>query len=319
MTIIRNAIDSIQIGVEDYVAEDPRRYLSAVRNVTAGILLLYKEKLRQLSPPNDPEIFIKKHVIRKVSDDGTVVIVGKGKSTVDIVQIKERFEQLGVSVNWKQFESIKLLRNDIEHYYTRLTKDNVREILSSSLVLIRDFLVEELNEDPVETLGEYCWRVLLEVADVYQREEENSRKSLKEVDWKYQTVEELVEHFRCPNCQSELLRAEIGHEYSPGLELTCSSCGHIFPVSEILEDSIDELLGGEAFIAAKEGCELPYETCPQCWSGTLIIAEGLCLKCESGLTYEACELCGEGLTVDEQDLEGLCSYHHYQMEKVRDE
>jgi hypothetical protein len=115
MTIIRNAIDSIQIGVEDYVSEDPRRYLSAVRNVTAGILLLYKEKLRQLSPPHDPEIFIKKHVIPKVSDEGTVVIVGKGKPTVDIVQIRERFEQLGVSVNWKQFESIKQLRNDIEH------------------------------------------------------------------------------------------------------------------------------------------------------------------------------------------------------------
>lgn len=44
-TILTNAIQSIQIGVEDYRSDDRRRLLSAIRNVQAGILLLCKEKL----------------------------------------------------------------------------------------------------------------------------------------------------------------------------------------------------------------------------------------------------------------------------------
>jgi hypothetical protein len=45
MSILQNAIDSIQVGVEDYNQEDERRNASAIRNIFAGILLLYKERL----------------------------------------------------------------------------------------------------------------------------------------------------------------------------------------------------------------------------------------------------------------------------------
>jgi hypothetical protein len=47
--LLTNAIESIQLGVEDYRAGTRPRLLSAVRNIHAGILLLYKEKLRRLS------------------------------------------------------------------------------------------------------------------------------------------------------------------------------------------------------------------------------------------------------------------------------
>jgi hypothetical protein len=49
-TILKNAVQSIQIGLEDYRDTDARRLLSAVRNFQAGILLLCKEQLRRLSP-----------------------------------------------------------------------------------------------------------------------------------------------------------------------------------------------------------------------------------------------------------------------------
>lgn len=41
MSILKNAIDSIQVGVEDFQSDDDRRCVSAVRNIGAGILLLY--------------------------------------------------------------------------------------------------------------------------------------------------------------------------------------------------------------------------------------------------------------------------------------
>ena len=62
MSIIQNAIDSIQIGVEDFQSVDDRRSVSAVRNIAAGILLLYKEKLCQLSPDDNKELLIKQNI-----------------------------------------------------------------------------------------------------------------------------------------------------------------------------------------------------------------------------------------------------------------
>jgi len=51
-SILKNAIISIQLGIEDFLKteKDPRRALSAMRNLYAGVLLLFKEKLARLSP-----------------------------------------------------------------------------------------------------------------------------------------------------------------------------------------------------------------------------------------------------------------------------
>ncbi|PYU23337.1 MAG: hypothetical protein DMG30_11925 [Acidobacteria bacterium] len=51
MNVLTNAIESIQVGVEDYQLGTRPRLLSAVRNIHAGILLLFKEALREVSPP----------------------------------------------------------------------------------------------------------------------------------------------------------------------------------------------------------------------------------------------------------------------------
>ena len=44
--LLQNAINSIEIGIEDYKLsqQDERRIISCVRNVFAGILLLFKYK-----------------------------------------------------------------------------------------------------------------------------------------------------------------------------------------------------------------------------------------------------------------------------------
>ena len=56
--LLNNAITSIQIGVKDYLEseKDPRRVISAVRNIYAGVLLLFKEKLYRLSPQGSNEV-----------------------------------------------------------------------------------------------------------------------------------------------------------------------------------------------------------------------------------------------------------------------
>ena len=74
-TLIDNAVQSIQIGVEDFTSDDPRRVLSAVRNVSAGVLLLFKEKLRELSEEGTDEVLLKQK-IKPVPVDGKIIFVG---------------------------------------------------------------------------------------------------------------------------------------------------------------------------------------------------------------------------------------------------
>jgi hypothetical protein len=54
-TLFDNAVQSIQLGIEDYQANDPRRALSSVRNFYAGVLLLAKEVLVRQIPDAAPE------------------------------------------------------------------------------------------------------------------------------------------------------------------------------------------------------------------------------------------------------------------------
>lgn len=139
MSILQNAIDSIQIGIEDYQTDDDRRSVSAVRNISAGILLLYKEKLCRLSPAHDKELLIKKDIRPIKATDGQVVFKGTGKKTVDVNSIIERFSSLKVTVDWERFNEINQLRNDLEYYYTSKSADAVREVVAKSFLLIRDF------------------------------------------------------------------------------------------------------------------------------------------------------------------------------------
>ena len=81
MSILQNAIESIQIGVEDFQSTDDRRSVSAVRNIAAGMLLLFKQKLCELSPAYDKELLIKKDLEPESDAAGNIVFRGKGKKT----------------------------------------------------------------------------------------------------------------------------------------------------------------------------------------------------------------------------------------------
>ncbi|WP_263603510.1 hypothetical protein [Chryseobacterium sp. PET-29] len=87
MKILNNAVEAIQIGLEDYMNDDPRRAQSALRNIFAGILLLFKEKLRRMSPENSDEVLIKKDIRPVLNSDNGLLFKGKGDKTVDVAQI----------------------------------------------------------------------------------------------------------------------------------------------------------------------------------------------------------------------------------------
>jgi hypothetical protein len=318
MGILKNAIETIQIGLEDYKNEDPRRSLSAVRNISAGILLLFKEKLCRLSSPNSDEVLIKMVIlptVNKVTNE--VTFLGKGKKTVDVQQIKERFKSLDIKVEWTLFDKVLDLRNNIEHYYTDQSAAVINEVISKSFILIRDFCVEYLEEEPGLLFGEKSWNIFLEADEIYQKEKRICAESLSKVDWTFETLEQGKDGIRCPMCQSDLIIVEYGTKYSPDetISLTCRRCQHGFDFDEIIEECVHEALGTEAFISVKDGGESPYGTCPECIKDTYVYEEGGCLACGYAQKEKQCAICHTYLDLDEAYEGDLCSYHSWSASK----
>jgi hypothetical protein len=181
-TILTNAVQSIQIGIEDYQSTDPRRVLSATRNITAGVLLLFKEKLRQLSPADSDEVLIKERV-QPQFDGGKVVFKGKGDKTVDVWQIKERFKSLNITADLTNLEKVIAIRNKIEHYYADESAGAVKALVASSFLIIRDFVTMELDCEPVDLLGVDTWNELLAVGEVYEKERQECKKAIEAIEW----------------------------------------------------------------------------------------------------------------------------------------
>ncbi|MCF8976365.1 hypothetical protein, partial [Pseudomonas edaphica] len=179
MSMMQNAVTSIQLGVEDFHSDDPRRVLSAIRNLYAGLLLLFKCKLQQLSPPGSDEVLLKTD-ISPVIDAETQAVIWKGKKTVDYMEIQNRLTSLGIAgVEWKLLENLQKIRNSTEHYYSLVSHSQMQEAIANSLQLIIQFCQPHLGEDPAKLLGRSCWQSLVEVEQVYARQYEACLKSLE--------------------------------------------------------------------------------------------------------------------------------------------
>lgn len=321
MSIYRNAIDSIQVGVEDFRTGTQQRNISAVRNIMAGILLLYKEKLCRLSPAEHPELLIKQEAIRGVDEHGAIVYLPPEKphkNTVNKKTIEDRFRDFGVDIEWKRFDDAILLRNAMEHYYTEKSQDTIKEIIASSFVLLNDFVRNHLEEDPLEVFGQETWETLLEAKDVFEAEKNICMESLAQAKWKYDIVEENLEYIRCEKCGSSLVLCNEDCEESeyPDIVLKCRQCNHTFEFSSIVEDFVLKALWYDHYTAITDGGEPPTESCPGCGMETYIIEEDCCICCDYEMEYTECAVCHTNLSIHEQSNYGLCDYHQYQYEKT---
>lgn len=316
MQLLRNATESIQIGVEDFEEPDDKRHLSAVRNIYAGILLLYKHLLAEMSPSGSNNVLIKKNILPQKSDENHVQFVGAGNQTVGVHEIQRRFKNLRVHVDWQRFKVIQEIRNDIEHFYTQESAEAIKkELFSHAFVLINDFITRYISEDPSEVLGKDYWTVLLENNDVFEAAKKRCYESLQRLKWPYESFYYVIPHLRCPQCNSTLIKTKGNDGYSYNMTLCCEEGNHEFELDEVLESAVHDAYDGDNYIAAKDGCGPVTETCPECSSETYIIDEDVCLACGSTRPYKECQRCGNSIPVGEQHFEGYCSYCDYVMSK----
>jgi len=184
MALLEYAVTSIELGIEDYNSQDPRRVLSATRNLFAGVLLLFKHKLALLSPLGSDEVLLKQKALPYPSG-ANIEWRGKGSKAVDVQQITERFESLQITVDWKRVERINKYRNNIEHYHDNRKPTDVRQLIAACFLVIRDFVRDHLGEDPVDLFNEVTWRTLTGVAEVFQKEKAACAAQLTKLTWKH--------------------------------------------------------------------------------------------------------------------------------------
>lgn len=310
-TILENAVASIQIGVEDYLSTDPRRALSAIRNISSGMLLLFKEKLRQLSPSGADEVLIKQTIQPKLNPDGKLLFVGKGKKTVDTSQIQERFASLGVSADWKRVQAVIDIRNEVEHYCTTAPTSKLKELLADAFIVMRDFISKELEYEPLELLGEATWQTLLTEATVYENEVKECELAKGKVKWSSPGAEQVSNYLRCKHCDSELLKPVDEDDCMVSMDFQCVACGGLSSFEEIAESAAEECFAGDAYIAMTDGGDPPLAECYVCARNTYVIEDQECIVCGATPKYQYCAVCSKKLSVEEQYFNGLCSYHDY--------
>src|SRR4029077_2901064 len=259
--LLHNAIKSIQIGLEDSESNDDGRLRSAVRNLYSGILLLFKEKLREMSPEGSNEVLIKAKITPVMGSNGEVVFVGHGKSTVDFNQLRERFESLEIPIDWKRVENVRKTRNEIEHYFSQVSEAVIRSALSDTFIVIRDFIIDHLDDDPRTLLGPPAWEHMLSVSEVVEKERLECRNKIREIDWPTDSLRSAIEELRCSKCGSDLLQPSDVRDEP---DLQCRSCGAVERFAHYAERSITEMYSGIDHLRIKDGGEPAVIQCPFC-------------------------------------------------------
>ena len=273
MNLLTNAIEAIQVGVEDYEDGSRPRLLASVRNVYAGLLLFYKEALRRKSPPETDEVLIKAQVQLQKNPSGQIVAVGTGRKTVNVHQIQERFSSLGITTNWQKFEDIQKIRNNVEHYYSTINAESLKGVIANAFVLLRDFIDRELREDPRSLLGEPTWDDMLQIAEVYQAECRACDETIESIDWNSLTLFEAVKNLYCAECGADLLIATPVNSPRDEVSLKCRACGNEENAEKLIPRAIEEELSWDMYLSLTDGNELPYVSCPECSREAYIISE----------------------------------------------
>lgn len=313
MSILKNAIDSIAIGLEDYLSTDQRRASSCARNVFAGILLLFKHKLSLLSPSGSDEVLIKQRVL-PVIDEGThLEWKGKGTKTVDVQGIRERFESLKIDVDWNRIEKINIFRNDIEHYFSIQKHEAIRLLISDSFVVISDFIREHLAADPKELLGEAAWAVLIEVHEVYKREKAECLAAIQALEFLDDEILNAFEGYSCYECGSGLIMPSARGREATSADYTCKSCEKTLPYEQMVREAVSDYYGDEVYLSRTDGGESPLASCPEC-GGSYLYAQGICASCGHTAVHE-CQRCYSRILPEELFAEPFCGYCAHMMSK----
>ncbi len=314
-TLFDNAIQSIQLGIEDYEHNDPKRALSAVRNFYAGTLLLAKEVLVRAAPRASVQAVIGSKFVPVPDGKGGVTYEASNK-TVDFTEIGDRFKAFGLKIDKAALADLNKIRNDMEHYFTNASGKKVREAIARAFPVVVD-MFKQLHEEPSKHLGK-CWDTMLEVKAVHDQELAECQASFDKVDWKSSAMASAERV--CPKCDSRLVhQKDPNNKVHERADATCRQCGEDLEAYEVIEAALKGHFAGDNYIAMTDGGEGALDRCPECSYETYVMSEGEngcawcqfelgeCLRCSTSLTpnnvswdsHEFCSYCDHVMSKDD--------------------
>jgi len=309
--MLKNAIDSISIGIEDLWCKDERRVSSALRNIFAGILLLYKEHLRQLSPEDSNDVLIKSD-LRFSREEGQIVVTGTGKRTVDVGQIIQRYSQLGLPIDQRAIERLQSMRNQLEHDAPKETPEQIQTALAESMHLIEEAM-GYLELEPREHFDSKIWAFLLQESSLGESRRKACRESREELEVHPDIRDEFL-GIECPACDSDLVCAS--GDFPDDFDLTCQFCGEELTTSEVFADLVSQKFGISEYELAKDGGIPLIDICSSCQVEVFYLPKSVCLLCRETLKTVECGMCGTGLDSVTERENGACSGCSYGWEKA---
>lgn len=309
--LLKNAIDSIQLGIEDYQANDERRAASAVRNFYAGVLLLGKACLLNAAPESDPMDVLASRFTPVPDGSGGVNYVPQGQTTIDLQELRDRFKSFGLVWPDGDIKRLQRLRNELEHFHSETPSAAMSEVIAACFPLVAGFL-EILELDPANSLGE-AWSAMLAEKAFFKKKKAECDATLAKVDWPIELSK--LDEIECPACGSALLCQKHADNDEPAsIEGACKACGKDISAEKFVEAVVGAEYGSDAYLAAKDGLGSVIHDCLECGNATY--AGGECWFCEYEISGE-CARCFTSLTPENlsPDSSTLCGYCDHIMSK----
>jgi hypothetical protein len=314
--IFINAVKSLQLGIQDFSSNQEQRLLSAVRNFYSGLLLLGKENLIFSSPQADPTLLLASNY-QPLPDGKGGVRLEPSKATIDFDQLLKRLGQFRKPIDKEKQAALKALRdarNEIEHGRIEHGHRKLRELISSLFPLTIEWFTD-VGEDPLHHLKD-AYDTMLEMHEVFDADLARCRDSYKNVNFHSESI--MDEALICPACGSTLVE-QLNTENTEQCEmkLRCRTCGTKPETEDVIVETLDTVLGFEAYIRMKDaGEDGPIYACPSCWKEAFVDVEESCAACGYQIKMIDCVACGSGIETEIR-LEGseLCGNCRHRMEK----
>lgn len=296
--LIENAKGSIRIGIEDYFLAKEKhdrdkkfRMISALRNIYAGILIMFKERLLRLSTDRCL-IFLESD---KKSNEAWLnkKTLNRKAKTVYVKDIKKLFEKFHVDYEEEYLDQLNQARNELEHFSADVSDDYLEELLVKAHHIILDFINGFEDETIENWIDRDQWERIEQSYQLVQEEKKRIEKEYMIFCFFSEESEVRMKHSVCPHCSSSLL-IPTGKKHDPVME--CCYCKEKYSPVEIIKSEHDEHYN------IKSGSGPTLGICPECYEETLEEdGDEMIFKCDNCgyVQSNCCEYCGSSIPIEE--------------------
>ncbi|UXL41037.1 hypothetical protein N7D90_24575 (plasmid) [Pseudomonas fragi] len=304
--IRKNAVSSIQLGVEDFVISrdtpgKTTRALSAARNIYAGVLLLFKYKIASLAKtPEQAQALIYKpaSVLPFITDTGNISWSPTlhDKETINTGMIKARLESLGVNHDWKAILTLRDCRNALEHLHPTDPISSIQASIAALFPMLSRFITEELGETPAALLGD-AWPTMLATHDFFKECQIQVENAWTAIEYPNPAMNFLRECC-CRACYSSLLgplQEDVDNQVSidtTDFRLQCFACSKTESAIEFLEDNFSDV-HEDPFEQAEPRT---VQECSACSARMYLITDSTCHWCGYETVWPKCAGCEKPIT-----------------------